>query len=396
MSIGLTSDDLKNIDVAVDEYITRHSLNRNIERLLHNDLQLEQIYRNVLESINISPYSTTRSEPYMYNDLIWFRNENDFSDLYLLRSIMDYNKYSPQIAIDKKDKYGVIDFESYGWSDQNGYLDVLNTTIRKSIARSIAAKLVDHVNDDEYHRFGEINDDPTSPQYYKNKLMLKDLSNQKYPRKTTFYPCQTGYFTDDTVTYGTYSIWDNGLLELDLVFRVGWRPENNLNPDSLYTTLVCNDVQISPTDDTLDDASYNENSKYFASDGDMQIFRQTAGMNSTIGSTIQMNRNDYVNTYSADIHFPTISYAGQTITGFCDRNYMVFTGMTMSQDKNGNSQTISPSSNVMTYTNRTMKSITALLIMFENKDIDASHPPSTTNGLASNTFTCHIVGRWRT
>lgn len=397
MSVGLTSDDLKHIDVAVNEYISRHTINRNIERLLHNDLQLEGIYKSVLESLAISPYSSTRSEPYMYNQLVWYRNQHDTSELYLLRCVMDYNPYSPQVAIDAKDSNGVIDFEAYGWSDQNGYLDVLNTTVRKTISRTIATSLFNqHVNDKTYHKFGEINDDPTSTNYYANKLMLNDLSNQKYPRQTAFYPCQTGHFTTDQITYGTYNIWDNGLLELDLTFRVGYRAENNSNPDSLYTVLTCNDVDIPATDMDADESEYQDNSLYFNTPSDMTIFRHVGGQQSSIGSTIQLNRNNYVNTYSADLVFPTIVFGGQTVQGFCDRNYMVFTGMAMGQDRNGDTKTVNPSANQMTYVNRTMKSITALLVMFEDIHEDSIATNAVQNGLVSNSFSCHIVGRWRT
>lgn len=46
------------------------------------------------------------------------------------------------------------------------------------------------------------------------------------------------------------------MLELDLTFRVGYRAENNSNPDSLYTVLTCNDVDIPATDMDADESEY--------------------------------------------------------------------------------------------------------------------------------------------
>lgn len=319
MSRGLTSIETSNIDVAVDELISRHSVNRNFATLLTNDLQLAELYDAILQNLGISPYVEGRPTPYMYNDIVWFRDANDFSALYLLRCVLDNNTHSPQEAVDSKNEYGEIDFEAYGWSDQNSYLDVLNSTIRKSLQRTLRDKIASHIADPTLHRFGDISDDPTSPDYYANKMMLKDTSNVAYPRANVFYPCMTGHFSDGPITYGIYSIWDNGILELDLNFKVGWRSENNTDADALFENIVCNDLDLSDSDDGA----------YFNSPSDMTIFKTNIGYTSTIGNIRQTNRNDYVNAYSAELKFPAIQYMGQIVMGFKDVNYMVFNSETM-------------------------------------------------------------------
>ena len=69
-----------------NEIMYTHQINRNLVKLLQNDLLLDKVAREVLGSFNIKQW--VEGTPYAYGDLIWYEGENNDS-LYLLRSIED-------------------------------------------------------------------------------------------------------------------------------------------------------------------------------------------------------------------------------------------------------------------------------------------------------------------
>jgi hypothetical protein len=55
-------------------------------------------------------------------------------------------------------------------------------------------------------------------------LLLADLSNADKNRETIFYPYYTHKIEpDNTILYGYYRVWDSGTLEIDLVYRLGYK-----------------------------------------------------------------------------------------------------------------------------------------------------------------------------
>ena len=60
----------KNLDVGSNEYATKYSVNRILDKLLENDKLLEEFYREVFGQMMIYEYDPT--ETYYYNDLVWF------------------------------------------------------------------------------------------------------------------------------------------------------------------------------------------------------------------------------------------------------------------------------------------------------------------------------------
>lgn len=85
---ALVLKNIDDIDVAVNEVVTSYSINRNIGKLLENDIALNELYVRVMGNLNILEYSDTRKTPYQYGDLVWYKQD---SRLWLLKSIQDNN-----------------------------------------------------------------------------------------------------------------------------------------------------------------------------------------------------------------------------------------------------------------------------------------------------------------
>lgn len=72
-------------------------------------------------------------------------------------------------------------------------------------------------------------------------------------------------------------------------------------------------------------------------DGSMDIFAVKGSEYAVkVGNIPQVNRNDFVNTYSAYIDFTKADIrdrSGNKVNGFSDLNYMIFKSDTMSQTR---------------------------------------------------------------
>jgi len=74
---------------------------------------------------------------------------------------------------------------------------------------------------------------------------------------------------------------------------------------------------------------------------------------------------------------------------------MIFGSDVMSQDANTISAQIEPGANCMAYCNKTRQGFTALYITYPDKGrFDDSSFNAQHGGLVSNSFHCHIIGRW--
>ena len=381
------------VRVAVDELISRYTVNRNIDRLVRNDAMLASACQSMLDDLPVVEYVEGSGHLYKFNDLIWYRNKKNYSELYLLKCLYDGNKYSPQLAIDNPNSFGDPDFEKFGWSDQNEYLDSMIRTVQHTIDTEVQGNIDSHGVDPDYHRFGAVSTDENSADYYANKILLRDLRNISPNRSTVFYPYITGHFSDDVIADGTYRVWDNGLLELNIIFRVG-----NVDPRAAVQQMTCNNqqIQMKYSDDPTD-IKYFDNSPYFLNSASGGIFKGSYGQTSRIGNIIQRNRNDYVNAYFADIEFPTITYGGVAIQGFVDTNYMIFSNENLCQKRTRLGQSVSKGMNSMVYCNKAKGSITALYLVMEIPNLaeQADTDCAIANGLASNSFSCQIIGRWK-
>lgn len=133
---------------------------------------------------------------------------------------------------------------------------------------------------------------------------------------------------------------------------------------------------------------YTNNADYFYSYDDFGIFYHenvSDDSSSNVDDTVQMNRNDYVNTYFAKIEFPV---------EFADRNYMVFTSDITRQDHDIKNKTVTSGMNSITFCDRSRTSITAIYVTMPDTDnFHSSGYNAMNGGITANTFHCKIVGK---
>lgn len=305
-----------------------HQINRNIKKLLENDEKLNELFEKVNGSVTIWDYIENYS--YEVDDLIWYFDETT-QKLKILRSLKRNNTNKPFF------KDG--SYEASGWKDENEEEDITSYGLDKLVQRLINSKVLAHEGSTEYHRYGSLKN-------YKNDvdsiLMKKDLTNRNRSRSINFYPFENcGLASDNTIITGCYRKYDNGLIEYDIVFRLGYRGTEIVD-EVEFNKIVCNDMEIN-----INDENYNEdNGKYFQSPNHMNIFsyKNTDTTNYSItDTTIERNRNDYVNVYGGTIKFPL---------QFKDTNYMVFTNNIMTYDKDMTKGKIEPCANSITFINK--------------------------------------------
>lgn len=97
---------------------------------------------------------------------------------------------------------------------------------------------------------------------------------------------------------------------------------------------------------------------------------------------IEKNRNDFVNSYSSEIVFEM---------PFKDNKYMIFGSDVRIQERNTDRMTIDSGLNTLVYTNKTAEKVSPVYIMYPE---NGNRNPRK-SGLITNTFHCHIIGRWK-
>lgn len=307
--------------------------------------------------------------------------------LFLLRCVRNDNRNPPETG----NLYRT--FEENGWKNENEQPDV------KALMNGILSRLVNvyfarHVQ--AMHRFGKLVSDAgsqDSANMVGKKVLRSDFSNIDRSRARNLYPYKTTFMNvdgrDRTVVSGQCRQYENGLMEYDIVFRLGFVGRADSDGMSV-DVLSCNDVAINTyVGGSATARTRTDNAQYFLSRNDYSIFRMAAGdapLSSVIDDTVQGNRNDYVNTYSGTIEFPV---------PFVDRNYMIFASDVTCQDRDVSAATVTPSQNAMAWVNKSQRSVTPMYIVFEDASHDAPGYNSTRSGLVSNSFHCRIVGKWK-
>ena len=377
---------IQNIDTGVNEFLHRFSFNRNSKKLLANDTSLLNLQESYLNSLNIFEYNPNRI--YKQNDLIWVkRSKGDFK-LFLIRCIIDGNNTNLQDIIDQAyvknaEVQPSPEFDKYGWKDENAYLNIDEYNIQSRLRHIFAQAFDAHEKDETKHKFGQLVCDEKE---LNKKLLLQDLSNVDKNRKIIFYPYYTCKIEPtDSILYGFYRVWDSGTLEVDLIYRLGYKGQTD---DDGYTSEVieCNNYSMRDID--------QDNSIYFRAITDRDIFVSNTGYTSQFDDIQQINRNDYVNTYTAEIKFPKFYFKGKSIQ-FLDNQYMIFGSDVLSQNANKQNGQIEPGANCMTFYNKNKSGFTAIYITYPDEgNFSTTGFNASNGGLVSNSFHCHIVGRW--
>ena len=297
------------IDIAPNEYVTKFSLNRNFEKLLSNDNYLYDKYGIAIDSTmsqeeklkNIQTYNKLKT--YNAGEFVFYKIQKDDTKFYILSSAQGPNTHKPLV------NKNIYTNELYVINSDWWKIVGINSTNDNSLQKDKADMYV-NANRAQFESNHQFNTDDLSA-HPTGKLSLTDSSklfttieNIKEDRSKFFYP---GYLesmvADDTTYYGYMRKWDNGLLEYDLTFRLGYISSDADGLD----LLSANNLVVKHR---------NRNFLYFQTDDDYKIFNQ-GGENYVVTSTSkQVNLNEKMNAYTGKITF---------IEPFKDLNYMVFT-----------------------------------------------------------------------
>ena len=376
------------LDVGVNEILQRFSFNRSARQLLSGDLALSGLYEQYLDAMNVFEY--IKKHKYTNGQLVWVKRSMGDFKLFLVRCIIDENYSDLQYIVDQAYVEGATeqpepDFDHYGWKNENFDLHIEDYGINERLRRYFVQRFAKHERDDSYHRFGALSGMIDADK----KILLADLSNADKNREIIFYPYYTCKLDpDDVILYGYYRVWDCGTLELDFVYRLGYIGQHGSDGYDV-DTVICNNFSMARAE-----YSNANTSKYFNTVKDRDIFAPLSCGQSEVDNIMQVNRNDYVNTYAATVTFPQFRFNGKNIN-FVDGQYMIFGSDVMSQDADIVQAQIEPSANCMAYCNKSKRGFTALYITYPDKTHFSDDKYNAQNGgLVSNSFHCHIVGRW--
>ena len=313
------------VDVGVNEILQRFSFNRSSSRLLSNDLALSDMYVQYLGAMNVFEYM--KGHTYRNGQLVWVKRSVGDLKLFLVRCIIDENKSDLQRIVDSAYVAGASEqpdpeFDRYGWKDENFDLRIEDYGINEKLRRYFIQQFAKHERDDSYHRFGTL----SSVQDADKKILLADFLNADKNRETIFYPYYTCKLDpDDVILYGYYRVWDCGTLELDFIYRLGYAGRREASGYDV-DVIKSNDFSMAKVE-----YSNANTSKYFNTVKDRDIFAPVSQEWSEVDDIMQVNRNDYVNTYAATVVFPQFKFNGKNIY-FEDGRYMIFGSDVMSYD----------------------------------------------------------------
>ena len=379
MDINLSSANIpfdKNIDVAANELFLRVTINRNLEKLLQNDITLAKKIeqQGTTDNFAIQFYKDTRI--YNKDDIVLYyeyeADNNTIDNIYILQSLSNDNATQPRYEI--IDSY-IKDFNKSGWKDINPLFSIYNSNtpsvdIASCLDDAILNKFyLSHEMDLDYHKFGELTESNLS-----SKILLKDISNISDKRNQLFFPYENGSVSSDNLS-GTYKKWGNGVLEYNLTFKLGDIFQKEMIIDENGDVKELSYIKVNSLIPLSSDEFNNDD--YFLNESAYSIFNKNGTTDKyKLNDTYQTNINDKVNTYHCNLEFPI---------HFIDSNYMIFYN-TPTLNSSGISQSI----NTLSFINRKNESITVVYIIpnYNNKPIENVL-------LQNNLFQCQIIGRWK-
>ena len=403
MSIEKIVRHTKNLDVASNEYATKYSAQRIFNKLLENDHRLESFYNKVFGNAQIYQYQY--GTDYKYNDLVWFIDKNrDLSILRFNRTSIksldskwqNLNQWSRHAYVNGALSY--IAPTQYGWTDLNPEIDILKDFgLDKAITTFLTRKFKQHTDDPAMHPYGKLSYSGGLTTDIDRKLARSDLANINPHRESIFFPYHTFYLDpkkDDPIMSGSCRRYDNGLLEYDLVFRLGYAGNQLVDQEyNIYSDVISANI--------LDLGKNNMDESHYLTFGDAAIMmpKNVEISESEIGETIQRNRNDYVNVYSAYIDFAaavTKNVYGLDVEFKDADSYMIFSSDIVCQDNDADTGAMQVNPNQICFCQKTKSSFCAFLVTY-GKLSKVAKPGynAAKGGLQSNSFHCKLVGRYR-
>lgn len=367
-----------NIAVASNELFLRTTINRNLEKLLANDVYLYSKISSIGSDnlFSIQLYRETKS--YSKGDVVLYMEYADeaktrIDNVYILQSLIDNNENRP--TYDYVDAY-LKDFTNSGWQEPNPFFSLYQSTddeinLSSFISASVDSKFhLSHELDLTYHRYGQLDYDTLS-----SKLLLNDVSNIADEREELFWDYEVSKVSDRNFN-GFCRKWGNGVLEYDLTFCLGDEMKQVKTIKQDGTIEVNNFLKVNSLIPLSDDTFNNDD--YFLDTDAYYIFNKSGSETQYVKNGIaQTNVTDQVNAYHGTLKFPI---------PFIDTNYMVFANG-FNKQPNGFVQ----SPNAITFLNRKLDSITCLLVIPNYNGVTDIEQLI----LSRNVFQCQIIGRWK-
>lgn len=403
---------IKDVDVASSEILTRASLNRNFKKLFDNDVRLISNTTTISNTLyRVLPWE--EGKVYSKNELVWYvdfylspKNKEQYESeykklenvsentkeavdrlkkeyytttLYLLRSLKNGNSNIPQREIVDM----VPLFDASGWKNENPLGSIYTDYFEEFTVANLKKQLYKmHESVSEFHKFGEL----SSYSEIKNKVLHTDMSNIDPTRSHVFFPNKS-YELDETNTIldgSNVRYWDCGLVEYNIVFKLG----DTVNSYSSYNSdgtvnysqhVDANQLNLGVEGKTFNEYNQNDNRLYYLDESDANIFEIPNGYSISENGINQHNVNNYINSYTGTIRFPM---------PFIDTNYMIFLTDVESAILHG-SENGTININKLVFVNKSRDAVTALLILPNYEDNSAAKV------LHTNKFRCQIIGRWK-
>lgn len=281
------------IGVSPSELVVKQSLTRNFQKALDNDSVLRDKLVNIDKEIN----SYTKFNTYKKGDLVYFKTADDSIKLYLLKSKIDNNTFEPTIenGIVKADEHWQI----YDTDKEFAVDDIVELSAQNYKAEFNRV----HEKDTSLsaHTYGKIND------INDLKLLDSTLLNIDQKRVKFLYPYNVRKLTNDNVIqHGYYRKWQNGVIEYDIIFKVG---KIGTDSETGFDIIKANNL-------TILDRNYNN--LYFSekdNNGNFSEFNKIGDQNILVDNVYQQNLLKTMNVFYGEIIFPQ---------PFKDLNYMIF------------------------------------------------------------------------
>jgi hypothetical protein len=272
-------------------------------------------------------------------------------------------------------------FDASGWKNENPSGTIYTDFFKDFTVLNLKKNLHEmHEISKKYHKFGEL----SSLADLDRAILKNDMSNLNPDREVGFFPNETVELdSTDTIVGGSMRKWDCGLVEYDLIFKLGDSKSTfaSYNPDGSVKTSEDLDANyLDLNSENYGGSIYSEfnNRKYYLDDSDSDIFSLSGGFDATVNDLVQHNVNDVLNSYCGTIKFPI---------SFIDKNYAIFhPEIPSSIMLDGNE--IERNVNCMVFVNKSRESVTAMLIV-------PNYLSGKTKVLGENRFRCQIVGRWK-
>lgn len=285
------------IDVSPNEYVTKFSINRNFIKLIENDIDTASQISSSGSSDIVQSFASGKT--YSRGTYVFYKVSPESQSLYLLECQKTTSK-PPATIQNTANETIVVNSEDWKIVGIPSAIDRNLVDVALEYVQAATSSFLSSHQDND-----ELSAHPTKKLGLSSStIAFTTLENIAEERVTLFYPnTLKSLAPDNTIVGGYMRKWDNGLLEYDLIFRVGYFGDNTDAGQQILSANILTATQA------------NYNGLYFKNRDDFRIFAQGDDYYVIADKTKQVNLNTNVNSYYGQITFPE---------EFKDLNYMCF------------------------------------------------------------------------